>query len=370
MIIMTRKGLSVVLVLVLALLLMATPAVLADPGTSVAIEDAIDVAVGGYRDVDIMITTDDPQGIGSATITLTVDTSVVSVSGVTAGDLGSIDDNTAGSTTTIVSYTGAFPGPTGTVTFCTVTLHAEGGEGECSVLGIEVTSMYDATPGAPQEITPSPVVDGTFCIHDPGVGTSAAIQCGNAQEGGSDTVDITVTTSDPAGIGSATITLTVDTAVVTVGNIAAGALGTVFSNTVGSTTTMSAATGSSPGPTGTFTFATVTLNAVGNSGDSSALNIEVTTLYDGTAGDPQLIHPSPVTDCIFTIGGRQKGDVNDDDAINSADMQLVAQHIVHTTTLTGDAFTAADVNCDSTVDSADMQLIAQYLIGTITDFPC
>jgi hypothetical protein len=133
---------------------------------------------------------------------------------------------------------------------------------------------------------------------------------------------------------------------------------------------MSAATGASPGPTGTFTFATVTLNAVGNAGDSCALDIDVTTMYDGTAGDPQLIHPSPVTDCTFTIGGRQKGDVNDDDAINSADMQLVAQHIVHTTTLTGDAFTAADVNCTGTVDSADMQLIAQYLVGTITDFPC
>jgi len=214
MTIVTRKGLSVVLALVIALLLMATPAALADPGTSVAIENALDIPVGGTTDVDIIITTDDPQGIGSATITLTVDTSVVSVSGVTAGDLGTPTANTAGSTTTIVAYTGDSPGPTGTVTFCTVTLHAEGIEGACSVLGIEVTSMYDGTAGAPQEITPSPVTDGQFCIHEGGVGTSAAIQCGNAQEGGSDTVDITVTTSDPAGIGSATITLTVDTAVV------------------------------------------------------------------------------------------------------------------------------------------------------------
>ena len=370
MILVTRRGISVVLALVLVLLLTATPAVLADPGTSVAINNALDVPVGGNTDVDIIITTDDPQGIGSATITLTVDNDIVSVSGVTAGDLGAINANTAGSTTTIVSWTGEPSGPTGTVTFCTVTLHAEGSEGECSVLGIEVTSMYDGTTGDPQEITPSPVTDGMFCIHQGGVGTSAAIECGSSPEGGSDTVDITVTTTDPAGIGSATITLTVDTSVVTVGTITAGALGTVYSNTVGSTTTMSAATGSSPGPTGTFTFATIQLNAVGNVGDSSALDIEVTTMYDGTAGDPQLICPSPVTDCNFTIGGREKGDVNDDKSINSADMQLVAQHIVHTTTLTGDAFTAADVNCSGTVDSADMQLIAQYLVGTLTDFPC
>jgi len=374
MIIVTRKGLSVVLALVLALLLMATPAALADPGTSVAIDDGLDVAVGGNTDVDIIITTDDPQGIGSATITLTVDTSVVSVSGVTAGDLGAINANTAGSTTTIVSWTGGSSGPTGIVTFCTVTLHAEGSEGECSVLGIEVTSMYDGTVGNPQEITPSPVVDGTFCIHEGGVGTSAAIECGSSQEGGSDTVDITITTEDPAGIGSATITLTVDTAVVSVGNVVGGDLGSVTYNTVGDTTIMVAAYGGpTPGPGwdgSTVTFATVTLNAVGNSGDSSSLDIEVTSLYDGTAGNPQLIYPSPVTDCTFDIGGRQKGDVLWDDTINSADMQLVAQHIVHTTTLTGDAFTAADVNCTGTVDSADMQLIAQYLVETITDFPC
>jgi len=369
MILVTRKGLSVVLALVLALLLTATPAVLADPGTSVAINNALDVPIAGTTNVSIIITTDDPQGIGSATMTLTVDTSVVSVSDVWAGDLGDTFHNTAGSTPTIVSITGG-SGLTGTVTFCTVTLHAEGGEGECSVLGIEVTAMHDGTPMNPQEITPSPVTDGMFCIHQGGVGTSAAIECGSSPEGGSDTVDITVTTTDPAGIGSATITLTVDTSVVTVGTITPGALGTVYSNTVGGTTTMSAAYGYSPGPTGTFTFATIQLNAVGNVGDSSALDIEVTTMYDGTAGDPQLICPNPVTDCNFTIGGRQKGDVLWDDSINSADMQLVAQHIVHTTTLTGDALTAADVNCDGKVDSADMQLIAQYLVGTITDFPC
>ena len=191
---------------------------------------------------------------------------------------------------------------------------------------------------------------------------------------GSCDVDITISTSDPDGIGSATITLTVDTAVVTVGNIAAGDLGTVYANTVGSTTTMSAATGSSPGPTGTVTFATVTLNAVGSSGECSDLDIEVTSMYDGTAGDPQPITPSPVTDCSFCIGTvRLEGDVHPlgsgDGVIDSADFQLVAQHIVHTITLSGDDFLAADVNDGGTVDAVDLQLVAQYLIGTIIAFP-
>ena len=132
--------------------------------------------------------------------------------------------------------------------------------------------------------------------------TSVAIGSAlNVPVGGSDTVDITIVTDDPQGRGSATITLTVDTAVVTVTGVAAGDLGTVFYNTVGGVTTMTAATGSSPGPTGTVTFATVTLHAVGSAGEGSDLDIAVTSLYDGTAGDPQPISPSPVTDGTFSI---------------------------------------------------------------------
>jgi len=64
---------------------------------------------------------------------------------------------------------------------------------------------------------------------------------------------------------------------------------------------MTAVTGSSPGPTGTFPFATVTLNTVGSAGQSSDLDIEVISLYDGTVGDPQSITPNPVTDGTFSI---------------------------------------------------------------------
>jgi len=100
----------------------------------------------------------------------------------------------------------------------------------------------------------------------------------------------------------------------------------------------------------------------------------VTSMYDGTAGDPQLIYPSPVTDCSFCIGTpRLEGDVHPlgsgSDAIDSADFQLVAQGLVGTITLTGNDFLAADVNDSDTLDSADLQLVAQYLVGTITAFP-
>lgn len=48
---------------------------------------------------------------------------------------------------------------------------------------------------------------------------------------------------------------------------------------------------------------------------------------------------------------------------------LVAQHIVETITLTGDDFLAADVNDDFAVNGADLLLIKRYIVGIITEFP-
>jgi hypothetical protein len=152
------------------------------------------------------------------------------------------------------------------------------------------------TPAATPTVTPTPTPTPT-----PIVGTSVSIGCASALVNGIVEIDITIATDEEEGIGSATITLTVDTAVVSFGGVDAGDLGFVAYNTVGDTTTMTAATGASPGPTGTVTFGTVTLNAVGSSGDCSDLDITVISLNDGTAGDPQPITPDKVTDCTFCI---------------------------------------------------------------------
>jgi len=176
---MTRKRCSLVLACVFALLLVASPIALADPGTSVGIGSAADVPLGGSRTVDITINTDDPQGIGSAKVTLTVNTAIVKVTNVANGDLDSYSDNTVDGTTTILAWTGNSPGPIGTVTFAKVTLSAMGSDGQCSDLDIEVIEIYSATEGDPQPIIPSAVTDGTFCIADvepapsPGLGSGA-----------------------------------------------------------------------------------------------------------------------------------------------------------------------------------------------------
>jgi len=135
------------------------------PTTWVAIDDALGVPEGGTADVDIIIVTNDPDGIGSATIALSYDPSVVNVGNVSAGDLGNVTWNTVGSTTTMTATTGDSPGPTDTVLFSALTLNAV--VFGSSVLDIEVSSLYDGTAGDPQPITPSPVIDGTFSIAPP-----------------------------------------------------------------------------------------------------------------------------------------------------------------------------------------------------------
>jgi len=160
-----------------------------------------------------------------------------------------------------------------------------------------VTPTPTVTPDATPTATPTPTPTPT-----PIVGTSVAIGCASVPVSGSVNTDITIATDEAKGIGSATITLTVDTAVVSFGGVDAGDLGGVIWNIDNGTISMTVTTGDSPGPTGTVTFGTVTLNAVGSSGDCSDLDITVTSLNDGTAGDPQPITPDEVTDCTFCIG--------------------------------------------------------------------
>jgi hypothetical protein len=183
---------------------------------------------------------------------------------------------------------------------------AEFQSGEVTQLELTVASAppVTPTPSPTPNVTPTVIPGGTPTptpTPTPIVGTSVAVGCASVSVSGSVNTDITIATDEAEGIGSATITLTVDTAVVSFGGVDAGDLGEVIWDTVNGTTTMTAATGDSPGPTGTVKFGTVTLNAVGSSGDCSDLDIEVKSLSDGTAGDPQPITPDEVTDCTFCI---------------------------------------------------------------------
>ena len=64
----------------------------------------------------------------------------------------------------------------------------------------------------------------------------------------------------------------------------------------------------------------------------------------------------------------QKGDVNKDGRINSADALLVLQYSVGSAKLSSEQITLADVNNDKRVNSADALKILQYAVGQINNF--
>lgn len=64
----------------------------------------------------------------------------------------------------------------------------------------------------------------------------------------------------------------------------------------------------------------------------------------------------------------QKGDVNKDGRINSADALLVLQYSVGSARLSSEQISLADVNSDSRVNSADALKILQYAVGQINKF--
>jgi len=115
-------------------------------------------------------------------------------------------------------------------------------------------------------------------------GTEVSIPDASADYCNTTTVAISIT--DVTDLGAATIRLHYTASVVHVTNVAEGNLGGTFVNTTDNVTGVTNMTWfTTTGMNGTFTFANVTLHAVGSPGDTSPLNLEVITLAD-TSGSP------------------------------------------------------------------------------------
>jgi len=111
--------------------------------------------------------------------------------------------------------------------------------------------------------------------------TGVSIPDASADSGQSVTVTISIT--DVTELGAATICLHYTPSVVHVTSVAEGNLGGTFLSTIDNVTGVTNMTWfTATGMNGTFTFANVTLYAVGSAGDTSPLNLEVKTLANVT----------------------------------------------------------------------------------------
>jgi hypothetical protein len=115
-----------------------------------------------------------------------------------------------------------------------------------------------------------------------------------------ETIAIMIDTDEAAGIGSATMDLDYNPAIVAYnGKVADGDLGAVTVNQLDADTLrMVAATGVSPGPNGAVTFVELSFCPAGDPVECSDLDLTVTELTDG---DVAVIVPDQVTDGEFCI---------------------------------------------------------------------
>jgi hypothetical protein len=208
-----------------------------------------------------------------------------------------------------------------------------------------------------------------FCGTLPALaGPATTVNIGSANGQPHQLVVVPISIQTDEFLGSATIWLDFNPAVVKVNDVSWGDLEDVTANVnnFSGRVRMVAAYGHAPGKTGNIKFADVTFEAIGSPEATSPLTITVVEMFNFAV---QAITPSAINNGIFTVGGRLEGDVNNDGAINSGDVMLVARHIVGLIGLTGDDLLAADVNDNGTVNSADLLLIKKYIVGHIDIFP-
>ncbi len=160
--------------------------------------------------------------------------------------------------------------------------------------------------------------------------------------------------------GTATIELHYDSSVVEVedvtnGNITGSTMFYTIDNPNG-TTGILVYTNQIPGPEGDFEFANITLEAVGDGGDETSLNISVLEFAD-SEGDSM---PVTVYNGSLSIG--RLGDVSGDGQVSGVDAMYIAQYIVGIREELPNS-SAADVNCDGEITGVDAMYIAQHVLG-------
>jgi len=174
-------------------------------------------------------------------------------------------------------------------------------------------------------------------------------------------ITVPITIENVSNVGSCQLTLDYDPDVV-IALDASSDFDSLFANfedaASGSVSIIAYQT-SNPGLNGDVVVANVTFIAVGNSGSSTPLDLEVTTLTDATPDCNPI--PYTIRNGSFTMF--LNGDVNGDSRVDVADCMFLAKHLLGVGGFETIVEAAADVNGNGEIEASDCMYLAKHLAG-------
>jgi len=226
---------------------------------------------------------------------------------------------------------------------CTLLVEADS-DGEVSETD-ESNNTFDATADVRPEPAPPP---SGVVVTIPGVSATGMI-----------TVPITI--ENVSNVGSCQLTLSYDPDVAIVSSACHSDFDSLFANledaASGSVSILAYQTSTPLG--GDVIVANVTFIAVGNSGSSTPLDLEVTTLTDATPDCNPI--PYTIRNGCFTMS--LNGDVNGDSKVDVADCMYLAKHLLGVSGFETIIEAAADVNGNDMIEASDCMYLAKHLAG-------
>jgi len=195
------------------------------------------------------------------------------------------------------------------------------------------------------------------------ISTSVQVSIGDAIVAVNGTAIVPITISGVTDLAAVDIWLTYDTSVVIATNVTDGDMGVVVSNIDNTNEVTKLNWYKTTGMSGDLVFANIEFQAVGNAGDTSALELDVKEIAD-TDGNA-VAHV--VSDGGFSIIELMEGDVSLNRHVTIVDAMFIAQHLVAYRTLTPAQLKCADTFLDDgTVDIVDAMYIARWLVDPTT----
>ena len=188
------------------------------------------------------------------------------------------------------------------------------------------------------------------------------VSIGNASTNTGYTTLTPITIDNATNLGSIDINLTYNSSVVIAVNVTCGDFDVTIPNlehNLSGLVRIVAFQTENPGLNGSVNLAWIRLKAVGNTGETSPLNISVNTLKDAT---PQC-NPVPYQASNGTFTVLLNGDVNGDGEVDISDAMYLAKHVLGITGFEPIIEEAADVNGDGMIDISDAMYLAKHVLG-------